>query len=289
MPKYHIVTDSGVRFSNHARVLQQYPLVVMPNRLDFAGKVYREDVDISTEDALKLVQSTSTPPNVLPPTPQEYLELYTRLAKTGEGILSIHPSRALSASWHNAQEAAQQATSPTCPIVAIDSRSFCAAQGMLVRYASDLMAEGVSFADLVNKVRNAIDRVYAIYCVETLDYLFRNQIVSESRAILGTLLGVRPILGLEDGKLTVIEKVRTRTQLIEHFVEFVSEFIQLEDVLILQPRASITEQTRLIQDRLSLAFPSRHFAFTTYSATTASYLGADAMGVVVFESEETDD
>jgi len=273
-----------VRFSHHARVLQQQPVTLIPNRLDIGGRIYREDIDISTEDAFRLMQNLPVPPRVIPPTTAEYLEIYAHLSKTCEGVLSIHPSRELSKSWQNARDAAQQASSSSCPIVVIDSRSICAAQGMLVRYATQLIGEGLAFDDMVNQVRSAADRIYAIYCVETLEYLHHNGIISESRAILGAMLGIKPIIGIEEGKLAVIEKVRTRTQLIEQLVEFVTEFTDLEDVLILQSRTQITEQTRIIQDRLSLEFVGRHFPFANYSPTMACYIGTDAVGVVVFEN-----
>ena len=90
---------------------------------------------------------------------------------------------------------------------------------------------------------------------------------------------------LEDGKLVVTEKVRSRAQAIDRMVEFLVEFDELDDAMIVQNRTHITEQARLLQDRLSVEFPGRHFPYTMYGMALAVMIGGDATGVVVLEKE----
>lgn len=284
MPTYHIVTDSGARLSNHARSIRQYGVTVVPNKLEIGGRIYREDAETSSEDLLKLIASSSTFPKLMPPTVEEYIDVFSQLAKTSEGILSLHTSREMSASWRNAQLAVQH-LAVRCPMIVVDSRTICAGQGMLVRLAGKLIAEGVTFQELVDKVRSAVDRVYSFYCAETMESLHHNGILSQSRAILATLLGIKPLIAIEDGQFIVSEKVKTRTQIVEQLAGFVTEFTHIDDVMILQPRSSLTETTRLIQDRLSVEFNGMTFPFMVYGASLGAFIGTDAMGVAVLESE----
>jgi DegV family protein with EDD domain len=283
MPNIHIVTDSCARFTN-SHFVQQHPITVVPNKITLGGKTYREDVDISAEEAIKLIAAQSTPPVVAPPTSAEFADVYRRLAHTCEGIISIHASREIYKSWENAKAVAQQ-LGGSCEVAVIDSQSLCAAQGMLVKVAAKAIKQEASFEDMIRVVRGAVERLYSVYYVETIDYLLKNRIMSESQAMLGAMLGIKPFLTIEEGRLMPIEKVRTRAQAIEQLVEFLVEFIEVEDIAILQHRPHLNEQTRLLQDRLSAEFPGRHFPYTTYSASLAALIGPDATGVVVLEEE----
>lgn len=283
MSKIHIVTDSGARFSN-PRLLQQYPVTVVPYQIKIGSQVYREDIDISAEDAMHLIKSQSTPPELIAPNEENYAELYANLSRAYDGIISIHTSREITKSWEHARRAAQR-ISGTCEVIAIDSRSICAGQGMLVRLAGQAALDKVDFDTAVQLIRDAVDRIYSTYFVESLDYLQANELVSQSRSILGSLLNIKPIISMEEGHLMVTEKVRSRSQSIDHLVEFLSEFDDLDDAMIIQNRMHITEHARQLQDRLSVEFPGRHFPYTMYGMALAVVLGGDATGVVVLESE----
>lgn len=283
MARLHVVTDSGIRLTN-PRLLQQAAVTVVPNRIEIGGKVYREDVDLSAEDLLHLIGAQKQSVRILAPSVEEYASVYANLSRTYDGILSIHSSREILHTWHHAREAAHQ-MGGGCEIAVIDGRTICAGLAMLLRVAIQSISEQVDFETAVKRVRSAIDRIYSVYYVETLDFLHQNKLLSESHALLGSLLGIKPFLSIEDGHLLVIEKARSRTQAIERLVEFLIEFEELDDAAILQPRANMSDQTRALQDRLAVEFPGRHFPYLIYSATMATLIGPDATGIVVLESE----
>ena len=201
MGKYHIVSDSGARFSN-TRLLQQYPVTIVPYVLDFGGNLYREDIDMSGDEMLRLIKSQSKPPKLDAPSAEDYAKLYTSLSRSYDAVISIHTSRELTKSWENARRAAQQ-VKDSIEIEVVDSRSICAGQGMLVRVAGQAVLDQLSFEDAVKKVRGAVDRLYSVYFVETLDFLQQNAILSDSRAILGAMLNIKPFISMEDGKPVV--------------------------------------------------------------------------------------
>lgn len=279
----HIVTDSGAVFTN-ARTIQQYPVTVVPNKINIGGKLYRENVDFTADEAMKIIATQTRPPEIIPPTVEEFAAIYGRLSRTSTAIVSIHTSREISQSWQNAREAARQ-VSGSCEVAVVDSQTICVGQGMLVRLGSQAILEGREFEDVVNVVRGAVERIFSVYYVESPLYLQRSELMSESRTILLAMLGLKPFLSIEDGRLIVTEKVRTRSQAVERLVEFLTEFEELEDAAIIQNRPHITEQTRILQDRLAVDFPGRHFPYTLYGASLAALIGADATGVVVLEKE----
>ena len=281
MPRIHIVTDSGARFSN-PRLVRHFPVTILPNVIEIAGIRYLEGIDIDTDEAFQRIAAHGIPPTVESPSENDYAELYARLSHFCDAIISVHPSRELSASWRNARLAAQQ-VSGSCEIAVVDSQSLCAGQGMLIRVAARAANEQATAEEVVQTVRQAVNRIYSVYCVTNVDFLRANGFMKPSHALLATHLGIKPFVSLEDGNIIVIEKVRTRAEVIERLVEFLVEFTELEDAVVLQDQKHITEETRLMQDRLALEFPGQHFPFTMYSATMASYLGTEATGVAVLE------
>ena len=100
MPRIHIVTDSGATFSN-PRLIKHYPVTILPNHLEIDGKRYTEDSDLSTEESFSLIEQLDAPPKIIPPSENDYAELYAQLAHFYDAVISIHPSRELSDSWNN--------------------------------------------------------------------------------------------------------------------------------------------------------------------------------------------
>ena len=186
MVKAHIVTDSGAHFAN-THFAKQHPITIVPNKIDIGGKIFREGIDIDAGDALQLISKQSVAPTVTPPSVSEYVEVYKRLSLSYDLIVSIHASREIFASWQNAHKAAQQLAGH-CEILVIDSQQLCAAQGLLVRSAVRIIEKEDKFEDIERRVRGAVDRIYSIYYVETIDYLTQNKIMSPAHGVLGEML-----------------------------------------------------------------------------------------------------
>jgi DegV family protein with EDD domain len=283
MSSIHIVTDSTAHFAN-SYLVQQFPVTVVPNTIHIAGKSYQEGVNLSAEDAMQLIAHEHHLPNVTSPSEAEYLAVYQHLAGGTDTIISIHPSRRLYRSWQNAQAAARQLAGQT-EIVVIDSQMVSVAQSMLVRVAARACASGDSLETVVRKVRGAIERIYSIFYVDSVNELLQKGVLSRSHTILGAMLGMKPFLTIEEGSLRPIEKVRTRAQAIDRLVEFVVEFTDIEDVVILQNKPFPSEQTRTLQDRLAVEFPDRHFPYLLYGPSLTALMGKEVTGVVILENE----
>ncbi|MYD11719.1 MAG: DegV family EDD domain-containing protein [Chloroflexi bacterium] len=286
MPSIQIVTDSGARFSN-PRLVRHFPVTILPNIIEIGGRRYQEGIDLDTETAFELMSREGRPPTVIPPSENDYAELYARLSHFCDAVISVHPSRELSESWRNGRLAAQQVSSD-CEIAVVDSQSLCAGQGMLIRVAARAAQELDTTEEVIQAVRQAVNRIYSVYCVGDVGFLSAKGIMKPSHAILSAHLDIMPFVSLEDGQIIVIEKIRNRGDVIERLVEFLVEFTELEDAVVLQDQKQISEETRIMQDRLALEFPGQHFPFTMYSATMASFLGAKATGVAVLEKESDD-
>lgn len=283
MQRVAIVTDSYAHFSPPLAVTLE-PITVVPNRLTIDGRSYRENVDLTNDEAMRLIVQRPYAPVVAPPSVSDYAAVYGRLSMDTDAILSIHASREISESWARAREAAHPFQG-RCPIHVIDSQSISAGEAILARAALRALDLGDSADNVARMVRGAVDRLYAIFFTEQADYLLQNKIMEPAQAILTSMIGIKPILTIENGLLTPMEKVRTRSQAIERMVEFAVEFTELEDVAILGPRPGPSDSARLLQERLGAEFPSRAFPYMMYGASLAALIGTDATGLILLEVE----
>lgn len=286
--KIRIVTDSSAQFLDPT-IIQRHGITVVPLVLRLGVDSFREGVDIRNEAFLDRVsKNRNLTPVVTAPGVDQFTDIYTRLGHETDRILSIHMTRTMLPVWQNAKTAADSLLG-RCEIVALDSQTTSVGLALLVEAAATLSTETDSLDDVVRAVRKLIPRIYAIFCVETLDYLRRGGLLSESQAILGAMLGIKPFLTIEEGDLIAMEKVRTRGQIIDKFVEFVTEFASVDNLVILQNSIHPTDLTRQLQERLIQEFSARSFPVSIYSPSLCTFIGPDAMGVIILEGDEPDD
>ncbi|MBK8021388.1 MAG: DegV family protein [Chloroflexi bacterium] len=283
MLNLHIVTDSFAQFAEESPPPN---VTVLPNLLTINGRTYREGIDISVEEAFRLRSQGAQKASVTPPTSADLSAAYERLGRDYDAIVSIHGSREMFDSWQNAQIAAQSFPGATGWRWSI-SQTLSAAQGMLVKLAAREAAQQNSLDDIVRILRGAIEQLYMVFFVETIDTLLHHRILPPSQTVLGAMLNIKPILSVENGKLIAIEKVRTRAQAVERLAEFVVEFTDIADAVIIQHRTNQTEQTRMLQERLQTEFPLVKFPYTMYGASLAALIGLDATGLAVLENPGT--
>jgi DegV family protein with EDD domain len=282
-----VVTDSFACYSGFtAASAAQSGVTIVPNRLAINGKSYREGMDFTADEALRLISREAYAPTLTPPSIADYVHVYGTLIQQADAIISLHASREISQSWANARTAAQQVSHPH--IAVLDSRSLSAGQAMLVNYAVQFLSNGTTFDEATRYIRSAVERTYSIFYLETMDYLFQNRVIEPAHVILGAMVGIKPVLTIENGRLVAIEKVKTRSQAIERLVEFAVEFTQMSEAVILQPKPHLAESTRMLQDRLVTEFPNRVFTPAVYGASLAALIGTDALGLVILENEMDD-
>ena len=289
MGKVQIVTDSSAQFLDPT-VIERYQIEIVPLALALPAHRYRDGVDIDARTFLRTIARDRVFARLEPPPVEEFADLYARLNKQTDQIVSIHLSSGLGDVWNNAKQATRTLLG-RCEIEVIDSLTTSVGLAMLAEEAARIAAEGASFEQVVHTVRAMVSRIYSVFYVDSLDYLRHSNLLSEAQALLGGMLEIKPVLSIEEGELIPIEKVRSDAQAIDRLVEYVIEFTDLEQLVILQPTPYPTEQTRLLRERLALEFPDREFPAVLYGPTLGALLGPDAMGMMICEAlpEDEDD
>ena len=168
----------------------------------------------------------------------------------------------------------------------MDSETLSLGLGILVQEAAQMAKNSIPLSEVMRQIRGIIQRIYIVFITDTLDYLEHSRLVSPAQAILGTMLGIKPFLAIEEGEIIPMEKVRNRDRAIDKLAEFANEFSAIEQMVILQSTRYPTDETRMLQERLELIKPGQEFPILLYGPLLASHIGPDGMGLMVYEGRD---
>lgn len=273
-----IVTDSSSDISPH--LAAELGITVIPMRISLGTKAYYDGVDIDRNGFYRYLVKGMGRPTVEPPLLEEFQNVYKRLLKGTDQILSIHVSSKLNQTVQVAEEATK-ASLGRSKITIVDSRMISWGLELLVTVAAEAAQRGASVEDIVRLIRGVIPHVYMVFFVGNTDYVDCYGRFGRKRRFTDHLPGFRPLLIMEDGGIVPMERIRSRGKPTERLFEFVAEFARFDRATILQGRLSDGAQS--LFEHLIEAFPEKRLDIKPYGLALASYLGPDALGVGVYE------
>ena len=214
MNKVKIVTDSTLDLP--VKEIEELDVTVVPLTITIDGQSYKDGVDITSNEFASMLVNAKDIPQSSQPATGDFLTVYSKLSEQGYDILSIHMSSGMSGTFQSAQTAAGMSDAN---VTVIDSEFISVALGFQVREAASMANEGKSADEIVNRLQKVRTNTSLYLMVDTLDYLLKGGRIGRGRALVGSLLKIKPVASLDDGVYTPVTKVRTYSQLIKFFKE----------------------------------------------------------------------
>jgi DegV family protein with EDD domain len=212
--KVKIVTDSTVDVPKEE--LDALGVEVVPLTITVDGKSYADGVDVSAKDYITLLKEAKEIPRTSQPAAGVFAEVYDRLGADGSEIISIHITNGMSGTFNSAQNGAQMSKAK---VTVIDSKFISFALGFQVLEAAKLAQEGKTVAEIIDRVEKIRMNSSLYIMVDTLEYLVKGGRIGRGKALVGSLLKIKPIASLADGVYTPVSKVRTYVQLIKYLLK----------------------------------------------------------------------
>ena len=284
MGKVRIVTDTNAYLA--PGFVTQYPVEIIPHRIRIGSSVLEEGSDFSADAmfqrlAAAQASGASPMPEVLAADINTILDTYQIPGNEAEHIVSIHMSSKLSPMVSMARRAAEMLRG-RYTIRVIDSQSTSFGLGQLVERAAIAASHGTSVHDIARIVNGSVPHLYVAFFSESLNYLERSAQLSASQSVLGTMLGIKAMLMMEDGALSTLEKVQTREEVVEKLFEYVMEFARVREVGVLHHNYEKARTS--LMERLHDSMPRVPVREVSYPPSLAAYLGPNILGVVVHEA-----
>ena len=270
-----IVTDSTAYIPE--AIASALAIEVVPVQVIVDGVAYDEFRHITVDEVVSALRGgkkvTTSRPN-----PDQFVEAYRRLAQRGcDSIVSVHLSSHLSGTYESALLASQQ--SPV-PVSVIDSQGVAAMIGHAALAGARLAKSGASLDAVTAEVEKRCTASTIEFYVDTLEFLQRTGRISNMKSKVGTVLSVKPILHMVDGKVVQHELVRTTSKAVDRLVQLVVEGVNGPcDIAIHHVDAAARADQ--VAQRLCEALNIPSVTVTPAGAVIAAHVGPGAVAVVV--------
>lgn len=202
---------------------EEYDITIVPINIQFGTDSYQEGVSMDWDLFYRNIEETGVLPTTSQPSPGAFAEIYRRLAKEGaDAIISTHVTSKLSGTYQSACDAANLVKDEV-KVYAHDSLAGSAALGLACMEGSRLARAGKTAEEIVARLDEIRSRVNVVLVLESLEYPRKSGRVGGLSATLGSLLNLKPIVGLEDGLLDTMETVRTRKKSLNRLLDIMED------------------------------------------------------------------
>jgi DegV family protein with EDD domain len=207
-----IVLDSTADFPD-AQI--RYPnMRVVPLYVRFGEQSFRDYVELDPHGFYTRLRGADELPTTSQPTPQDFLSTYAALDEY-ERIYSLHISAKLSGTFQSASLAATELEGDRVRLV--DTESASVGIGMLAIALQELLERGTTDEEVEALCAGHRERAGILFTVDTLEFLAKGGRIGRAKALMGSLLNVKPILAIEDGEVVPVARVRGRAKAFEEF------------------------------------------------------------------------
>jgi DegV family protein with EDD domain len=216
-----VVTDSACDLPDD--LIERDGIEVVPLTIRFGKEELVDRKELSTDEFWRRLADSNVLPETSAPSAGAFEAAFRRLVADGAtGIICINLSSKLSATMQSAQVAAQ-AVQADCPVVVVDSLMVSMGLGTLCLTAARRAADGDSLESIVANVTDRRNRSKLYGTLDTLEFLKKGGRVGNARALLGSMLAIKPVLEVRDGEVEEAGKVRTRSKALRLLVDRVKE------------------------------------------------------------------
>src|SRR3954453_6849523 len=275
MSRVAVVTDSTTALPG--AMVEKYDVAVVPLQVVLGSRVGAEGVDVTSADvatalAARAAVSTSRP------SPQAFADDYRRLADDGVAeIVSVHISAGLSGTLDAARLDAADAP---VPVSVVDSRSTAMGLGFPVLAAAEAAVAATGSADVVAAAESAVDRTRVLFYVDSLDALRRGGRIGQGAALVGGALLVKPLLQVTDGRITLLEKVRTASKALARLEDVVAAEAGDAAVDLAIHHLAAPERAEAMAERLRGRLPGVQTCHVSeVGAAVGAHVGVGLLGV----------
>ncbi|NQU38236.1 MAG: DegV family protein [Actinobacteria bacterium] len=273
-----VVTDSTSYLPT--KWAQDLAIIKVPVQVIVAGKAYKEGVDISTADVAQALREWQ-PVSTSRPSPAEFAKAYQDAADSGaDSIVSAHLSADLSGTVETAILASRE--SPI-PVEVVDSRTLTMSLGFACVSGAKLANDGGDMFEVAAAIRGRAAVSDCIFYVDSLEYLRRGGRMGKTAAAIGTALRVKPILKVDEGRVALVEKVRTSSKALARLADMALGQVAAAggDVDIAVQHIGAPDRASALAEVLGAELGGQEIVEIEIGAVVGTHVGPNTVSVVV--------
>ncbi|PJH76241.1 MAG: DegV family protein [Anaerolineae bacterium CG_4_9_14_0_8_um_filter_58_9] len=280
MSKLAVLTDSTASIPEN--ILQELNIHTVAYYIHRGQEVLRDLVTIQRQEFLDWLVTARVLPTTASPGPGDYLEAYRNLADQGsQEIVSIHMTSQGSGAYQAATVAQSmlQEQRPELRIEVIDTRNVSLCQGWMVIEAARAALSGLKLDEVVERVKDMIPVTHMIQTADTLKYLYMGGRIGKAKHLVGTLLNIKPLIGMDDGVIVPLGAARSRGQAYQMMVDKVEEAVGKSKIKIAYVHAGARQEVDKIKQMVETRLNAVESLIAELSPALAVHTGPGTAGL----------
>ena len=274
-----IITDSTCDLP--PEVLEKHDITVMPLSVHFGTEGFLDGVNISKDEFFQRLRTAPQLPTTSQPSAGEFCEAIKPLVEAGHEVLGILLSSELSGTCASAYAACELL--PEAPVTVIDTRSTSSGLGWMVWEAARMAEAGADVATIQARVAELIDKMRLYFVVDTLEYLQKGGRIGGARALLGTMLNIKPVLKIQEGRVEPLQQVRTRRKALQQMIDLMAEEMSgYSKVNIAVLHAQAENDAKAVGERVQAAIPCEEFFISEIGPALGTHTGPGVIGLAAY-------
>lgn len=283
--KVAIVTDSLACLTREH--VEQYGIAIAPINFYAGGKVYKDWVDITPDEAYELFLQDPDSFKTSAISPGDCVEAFRQASKRADNILFVTVSAKLSAVYNVAQGVKEQIKNelPQISIEVLDSETVTAAQGLIALAAARAAEEGKNLAEVVKATREVMGKVTFLALLDTIRHIYRSGRIPKIAALAGSMLNIRPLLTVSSGLVRFKGAVRNRERGIEKMLKTMRNKVGQGLVHVAVMHAYALEEAQKLKERVESEFNCAELWITGFSPVMGYATGTGTLGLAFYKED----
>lgn len=253
----------------------------LPQIIIFGQDSFRDDTELDSATFLKKLRESPVLPKTAAPPPALYTPFYKENIEKGNTIIVIVPSSEVSGTMRSATVAAEEF--PGADIRIIDTRTLAAGLGSIVLQAAEWVKQGLDADTIESSIRDMASREHMFFIVDTLEYLQKGGRIGGAQALVGSLLQVKPILTIRNGRAEPFESQRTKKRALARIKEIVqNECPRSEDAWLSVGHIEAEAEAKELVEEFKQMLGIQHIEIYELPPAIIVHAGPKAMEVSYF-------
>ena len=278
MSRIAIVTDSTTYIPPD--LVKKHDISVAPQIIIWEDKSYRDGVEIQSDEFFERLKTAKTMPTTSQVAVVDMQQIFQDRVNQGCDVVGIFVSSKLSGTVQSAVQAKELMGKAGEKVHIIDSRSVAMALGFQALAVARAAEAGATLQECISLAEKSRDHVGVVFAVDTLEFLHRGGRIGGAARFLGTLMNMKPVLALENGRVEPVERVRTKGKANERVLELVIEQVgSRKPVRLATLHANAAEEARELLSKAERALQPVESIFSAVSPAVGTHAGPGTVGL----------
>ncbi len=278
MAKIAVVTDSTTYLPPD--LIKKYNISIAPQVLIWGEETFKDGVDIQSQEFFTRLKTAKVMPTTSQVAVVSFQEIFQDLINKDFDVLALLVSSKLSGTVQSAMQAKDLMSTAGEKVHVIDSQSVAMALGFQVLTVARAIESGATLSEARALAEKLHEYTGVFFAVDTLEFLHRGGRIGGAQRFLGTMLNMKPILAIQDGRVEGIERIRTKSKAHDRVLEMVVEKTKGKSPIRLATlHANAAEDAKALLARAEQALKPIESVFTEVSPTVGTHAGPGTVGL----------